>query len=390
MAQKIKYTSEYQIECNKLSIDLLKSLNEFLNKQNLFCQNERQRISFECDNFELKETFFENLLNNKNFIASINKNFSLIIIVLNEDLSHFFSLHLERKNSEIKIFGSIKDADEHTVVGYKEVLEKFLKDNFIEEKVIEQEINDNNNQAENIIANKTLVKKTLEWNIPSVKLTLEDLTEIEFLLKQDLANIQAYKINVEPNEKYLQKRTNAPKYTFNSAKEFKNYNDLLKNIKNYSIEYRLRTAELYIYFKFSNECNYLNKLYANGENQTLYYGKYKLLTDYLNTKKNWYAFIYNCKFLAIIFPAFSLLVSFWAIYIGVCISSKSWIKLILLFICVIAFVLLLIFTPRILIKYNLKLQKNNNFWESSTFHFFVFVISDLIMIILAIIPIIMK
>lgn len=390
MAQKIKYTSEYQIECNKLSIDLLKSLNEFLNKQNLFCQNERQRISFECDNFELKETFFENLLNNKNFIASINKNFSLIIIVLNEDLSHFFSLHLERKNSEIKIFGSIKDADEHTVVGYKEVLEKFLKDNFIEEKVIEQEINDNNNQAENIIANKTLVKKTLEWNIPSVKLTLEDLTEIEFLLKQDLANIQAYKINVEPNEKYLQKRTNTPKYTFNSAKEFKNYNDLLKNIKNYSIEYRLRTAELYIYFKFSNECNYLNKLYANGENQTLYYGKYKLLTDYLNTKKNWYAFIYNCKFLAIIFPAFSLLVSFWAIYIGVCISSKSWIKLILLFICVIAFVLLLIFTPRILIKYNLKLQKNNNFWESSTFHFFVFVISDLIMIILAIIPIIMK
>lgn len=368
MAQKIKYTSEYQIECNKLSIDLLKSLNEFLNKQNLFCQNERQRISFECDNFELKETFFENLLNNKNFIASINKNFSLIIIVLNEDLSHFFSLHLERKNSEIKIFGSIKDADEHTVVGYKEVLEKFLKDNFIEEKVIEQEINDNNNQAENIIANKTLVKKTLEWNIPSVKLTLEDLTEIEFLLKQDLANIQAYKINVEPNEKYLQKRTNAPKYTFNSAKEFKNYNDLLKNIKNYSIEYRLRTAELYIYFKFSNECNYLNKLYANGENQTLYYGKYKLLTDYLNTKKNWYYWMYYENFRFYICPIIFLFVTlFISMIFCKSIAETLWIKSSKIFLFYVIFLVLFFNTTNVFKKYNFSFIKEKFFAKSKLF-----------------------
>ena len=404
MAQEIKYTSEYRVDCNKISIDLLKLLDKFLNEQNLICQNERQGINFKCDNLELSDTSFLNLLNNEKFISNIDKNFSITIIVFKEDLFDFFSLFITKDNNEIKISGSIKDINEHTVIGYKEVLEKFLKDNFIEEKVIEQEISDEDKQAENInnivvtsinpvenkIANKTLVKKNLEWDIPSVKLTLEDLTEIEFILKQDLTDIKEYKINVEPNKKYLQKRTNAPKYTFNSVSQIQEHDDLLKNIKNYSIKFELRTTEIFVNFGFSNESSYLNKLYTYGENQTLYYGKYKLLTDYLNTKKNWYEFIYNDKFLAIIFPVCSLLVAFWATYIGVCISSKSWIKLILLLICAITFTLLLIFTPRILIKYNLKLQKNNKFWESSYFQIFAFIISNLITIIGAIIPIIIK
>ena len=390
MAQEIKYTSEYRVDCNKISIDLLKLLDKFLNEQNLICQNERQGINFKCDNLELKDTSFLNLLNNEKFISNIDKNFSITIIVFKEDLFDFFSLFITKDNNEIKISGSIKDMNEHTVVGYKEVLEKFLKDNFIEEKVIEQEINCNNKQAENKTANKTIVKKSLKWDIPSVKLTLEDLTEIEFILKQDLIDIKEYEINVEPNKKYLQKRTNAPKYTFNSVSQFQDHDDLLKNIKNYSIKFELRTTEIFVNFGFSNESSYLNKLYAYGGNQTLYYGKYKLLTDYLNTKKNWYAFIYNDKFLAIIFPVCSLLVAFLATYMVVCISSKSWIKLILLLICAITFTLLLIFTPRILIKYNLKLQKNNEFWESSYFQIFAFIISNLITIIGAIIPIIIK
>ena len=404
MAQEIKYTSEYRVDCNKISIDLLKLLDKFLNEQNLICQNERQGINFKCDNLELSDTSFLNLLNNEKFISNIDKNFSITIIVFKEDLFDFFSLFITKDNNEIKISGSIKDINEHTVVGYKEVLEKFLKDNFIEEKVIEQEISDEDKQAENInnivvtsinpvenkIANKTLVKKNLEWDIPSVKLTLEDLTEIEFILKQDLTDIEEYEINIEPNKKYLQKRTNAPKYTFNSVSQFQDYDDLVKNIKNYSIKFELRTAEISVNFGFSNEYSYLNKLYAYGGNQTLYYGKYKLLTDYLNIKKSWYAYIYNDKFLAIIFPVCSLLVAFWATYMGICISSKSWIKLILLLICAITFTLLLIFTPRILIKYNLKLQKNNKFWESSYFQIFAFIVSTLISIISIIIPIIIK
>lgn len=404
MAQEIKYTSEYRVDCNKISIDLLKLLDKFLNEQNLICQNERQGINFKCDNLELSDTSFLNLLNNEKFISNIDKNFSITIIVFKEDLFDFFSLFITKDNNEIKISGSIKDINEHTVIGYKEVLEKFLKDNFIEEKVIEQEISDEDKQAENInnivvtsinpvenkIANKTLVKKNLEWDIPSVKLTLEDLTEIEFILKQDLTDIEEYEINIEPNKKYLQKRTNAPKYTFNSVSQFQDYDDLVKNIKNYSIKFELRTAEISVNFGFSNESSYLNKLYAYGGNQTLYYGKYKLLTDYLNIKKSWYAYIYNDKFLAIIFPVCSLLVAFWATYMGICISSKSWIKLILLLICAITFTLLLIFTPRILIKYNLKLQKNNKFWESSYFQIFAFIVSTLISIISIIIPIIIK
>lgn len=404
MAQEIKYTNEYRVDCNKISIDLLKLLDKFLNEQNLICQNERQGINFKCDNLELSDTSFLNLLNNEKFISNIDKNFSITIIVFKEDLFDFFSLFITKDNNEIKISGSIKDINEHTVVGYKEVLEKFLKDNFIEEKVIEQEISDEDKQAENInnivvtsinpvenkIANKTLVKKNLEWDIPSVKLTLEDLTEIEFILKQDLTDIEEYEINIEPNKKYLQKRTNAPKYTFNSVSQFQDYDDLVKNIKNYSIKFELRTAEISVNFGFSNEYSYLNKLYAYGGNQTLYYGKYKLLTDYLNIKKSWYAYIYNDKFLAIIFPVCSLLVAFWATYMGICISSKSWIKLILLLICAITFTLLLIFTPRILIKYNLKLQKNNKFWESSYFQIFAFIVSTLISIISIIIPIIIK
>lgn len=404
MAQEIKYISEYRVDCNKISIDLLKLLDKFLNEQNLICQNNRQRISFKCNSFELHETSFVNILNNEKFISNIDENFSITIIVLKENLCDFFSLFITKDNNEIKISGSIKDINEHTVVGYKEFLEKFLKDNFIEEKVIEQEISDEDKQAENInnivvtsintvenkTANKTLVKKNLEWDIPSVNLTLEDLTEIEFILKQDLTDIKKYEINVEPNKKYLQKRTNAPKYTFNSVSQFQDHGDLVKNIKNYSIKFELRTAEISVNFGFSNESSYLNKLYAYGENLTLYYGKYKLLTDYLNIKKSWYAYIYNDKILAIIFPVCSLLVAFWAMYMGICISSKSWIKLILLLICAITFTLLLIFTPRILIKYNLKLQKNNNFWESSYFQIFAFIVSTLISIISIIIPIIIK
>ena len=237
MTQEIKYTSEYRVDCNKISIDLLKLLDKFLNEQNLICPNERQGINFKCDNLELSDTSFLNLLNNEKFISNIDKNFSITIIVFKEDLFDFFSLFITKDNNEIKISGSIKDINEHTVVGYKEVLEKFLKDNFIEEKVIEQEISDEDKRAENInnivvtsintvenkIANKTLVKKNLEWDIPSVKLTLEDLTEIEFILKQDLIDIKKYEINVEPNKKYLQKRTNAPKYTFNSVSQQHNY-----------------------------------------------------------------------------------------------------------------------------------------------------------------------
>ena len=379
MAQEIKYTSEYRVDCNKISIDLLKSLNEFLSKQNLLCQNERQGINFKCDNFELSETSFVNILNNKNFISNIDKNFSITIIVLKEDLSDFFSLFITKDNNEIKISGSIKDINEHTVVGYKEVLEKFLKDNFIEKKVIEQEINDEDNQAENInnivvtsintvenkIANKTLVKKSLKWDIPSVKLTLEDLTEIEFILKQDLIDIKEYEINVEPNKKYLQKRTNAPKYTFNSVSQFQDHDDLLKNIKNYSIKFELRTTEISVNFEFSNENNFLDTLYADGENQTLYYGKYKLLTDYLNTKKNWYYWLYSENFRYFICPLmFSITTLLMLLLFFESVEKNLWIKTLKIFLFYTIFLVLFFNTKKVFKKYNFSFIKEKIFEKS--------------------------
>lgn len=63
-----------------------------------------------------------------------------------------------------------------------------------------------------------------------------------------MTDIKEYEINVEPNKKYLQKRTNAPKYTFNSVSQFQDHDDLLKNIKNYSIKFELRTTEISVNF----------------------------------------------------------------------------------------------------------------------------------------------
>lgn len=364
MAQEIKYTSEYRVDCNKISIDLLKLLDKFLNEQNLICQNERQGINFKCDNLELSDTSFLNLLNNEKFISNIDKNFSITIIVFKEDLFDFFSLFITKDNNEIKISGSIKDINEHTVIGYKEVLEKFLKDNFIEEKVIEQEINCNNKQAENKTANKTIVKKSLKWDIPSIKLTLEDLTEIEFLLKQDLTDIKEYEINVEPNEKYLQKHTNPPKYTFDSVSKFKDHNDLLKNIKNYSIKFDLRTTEISVNFKFSNENNFLDTLYADGENQTLYYGKYKLLTDYLNTKKNWYSWLYSENFI-IYSPIMFLFVTFFILIIFLAsIELALWIRCLKIFLFYVIFLVLFFNTKKVFKKYNFSFIKEKNFEKS--------------------------
>lgn len=391
MVHDATYSSKYDISCNKISIDLLKSLDKFLLEKEIIPQNIlNSHVFFGYENCTIHAVSLSELFDKEHFILNFDKDFSISLTCYECELKSSIYLSINKTKEKITFNGTLQNSEEHIAIGHKEVLEKFLKDNFIEEKVVEQERNDNDKQAENKTAIKTLEKKSLEWDIPSVKLTLEDLTEIEFILKQDLIDIKEYEINVEPNKKYLQKRTNAPKYTFNSVSQFQDHDDLLKNIKNYSIKFELRTTEIFVNFGFSNESSYLNKLYAYGGNQTLYYGKYKLLTDYLNTKKNWYAFIYNDKFLAIIFPVCSLLVAFLATYMVVCISSKSWIKLILLLICAITFTLLLIFTPRILIKYNLKLQKNNEFWESSYFQIFAFIISNLITIIGAIIPIIIK
>ena len=391
MVHDATYSSKYDISCNKISIDLLKSLDKFLLEKEIIPQNILNSHVFFCyENCTIHAVSLSELFDKEHFILNFDKDFSISLTCYECELKSSIYLSINKTKEKITFNGTLQNSEEHIAIGHKEVLEKFLKDNFIEEKVVEQERNDNDKQAENKTAIKTLEKKSLEWDIPSVKLTLEDLTEIEFILKQDLTDIEEYEINIEPNKKYLQKRTNAPKYTFNSVSQFQDYDDLVKNIKNYSIKFELRTAEISVNFGFSNEYSYLNKLYAYGGNQTLYYGKYKLLTDYLNIKKSWYAYIYNDKFLAIIFPVCSLLVAFWATYMGICISSKSWIKLILLLICAITFTLLLIFTPKILIKYNLKLQKNNKFWESSYFQIFAFIVSTLISIISIIIPIIIK
>ena len=383
MVQGIKYTTEYQVDCNKISIDLLESLDRYLLEKGIIPQNIfKSYVSFEYENCTMRTDSLSELFNKEQFILNFDKDFSISLVYYECKLKSYIYLSIKKTKEKTTFKGTIQNREEHIAIGHKEVLEKFLKDNFIEEKVVEQERNDNDKQAENKTAIRTIKKKSLEWDIPSIKLTLEDLHEIEFILKQDLIDIKKYEINVEPNKKYLQKRTNAPKYTFNSVSEFKEHNDLLKNIKNYSIKFELRTTEISVNFEFSNENNFLDKLYADGKNQTLYYGTYKLLTDYLNTKKNWYYLIYNYKFSILM----SLLILFcYLLYIAVFLETQDLRNAVSCLIYFFSIVLLYYLTPKILIKHNIQLKQNNKFWESSTFQFFIFVILNLITIVLTII-----
>nr|DAE70819.1 MAG TPA: hypothetical protein [Caudoviricetes sp.] len=179
-----------------------------------------------------------------------------------------------------------------------------------------------------------------------------------------MTDIKEYEINVEPNKKYLQKRTNAPKYTFNSVSQFQDHDDLLKNIKNYSIKFELRTTEISVNFKFSNENNFFDTLYVNGENQTLYYGKYKLLTDYLNTKKNWYSWLYSENFIIyspIMFLFVTLLMS---LLFFESVEKILWIKTLKIFLFYTIFLVLVFNTTKVLKKYNFSFIKEKNFEKS--------------------------
>lgn len=387
MAQEIKYTSEYRVNCNKISIDLLKSLDKFLLEKGFIPKNILDSYTyFEYENCTIRTESLSELINNEQFVLNIDKDFSISLTCYECELKSSIYLSINKTKEKITFNGTLQNSEEHIAIGHKKVLEKFLKDNFIEEKVIEQERNDNDKQAENKTAIRTIEKKSLEWDIPSVKLTLEDLTEIEFILKQDLINIKKYKINVEPNKKYLQQRTNAPKYTFNSVSQFQEHDDLVKNIKNYSIKFELRTTEISVNFEFSNENNFFDTLYADGENQTLYYGKYKLLTDYLNTKKNWYYLIYNYKFSILMFLLILLILFCDLLYIAIFfLEAHNLRNAVSCLIYFFSIVLLYYLTPKILIKHNIQLKQNNKFWESSTFQFFIFVILNLITIVLTII-----
>ena len=366
MVHDATYSSKYDISCNKISIDLLKSLDKFLIEKEIIPQNIlNSHVFFGYENCTIHAVSLSELFDKEHFILNFDKDFSISLTCYECELKSSIYLSINKTKEKITFNGTLQNSEEHIAIGHKEVLEKFLKDNFIEEKVVEQERNDNDKQAENKTAIKTLEKKSLEWDIPSVKLTLEDLTEIEFILKQDLIDIKEYEINVEPNKKYLQKRTNAPKYTFNSVSQFQDHDDLLKNIKNYSIKFELRTTEISVNFEFSNENNFLDTLYADGENQTLYYGKYKLLTDYLNTKKNWYYWLYSENFRYFICPLmFSITTLLMLLLFFESVEKNLWIKTLKIFLFYTIFLVLFFNTKKVFKKYNFSFIKEKIFEKS--------------------------
>lgn len=366
MGESIKYNREYQVSCNKISIDLLKLLDRFLIEKGFIPKNIlTSHVFFKYENCTIHTDTLSELLNKEQFVLNIDKDFSLYLDCCDRDSESNIHLSIKRIKDKIRIYGTINNIEEHITIGQKEILEKFLKDNFIEEKVVEKETN-NNEQAEN---NITIVKKSLEWDIPSIKLYLDDLIELESLLKQDITNVEEYAIKLEPNEKYLQKRTNAPKYIFKSAMEFKTHNDLLEEIDNYSINFEFRTPEIQVNFKFSDKNLFPDKLYANGENQTLYYGKYKLLTDYLNTKKNWYYWIYFEHFRYFLYPIILSIITYITIimFVKTCINIQI-IEALKIFLFYVIFLILFFNTTKVLKKYKFSFIKKNIFEKMNLYN----------------------
>ena len=159
MVHDATYSSKYNISCNKISIDLLKSLDKFLLEKEIIPQNIlNSHVFFGYENCTIHAVSLSELFDKEQFILNFDKDFSISLTCYECELKSSIYLSINKTKEKITFNGTLQNSEEHIAIGHKEVLEKFLKDNFIEEKVVEQERNDNDKQAENKTAIKTLEK----------------------------------------------------------------------------------------------------------------------------------------------------------------------------------------------------------------------------------------
>lgn len=352
MSEKMIHKREFRIACNQMSIELLKSLDAFLNKNILPANIENSSAHLDCNNFELNGKILSEILENENFITDFNNDFSIYLRVSNTEPYNVFWINILKKE-DIRIFGSIENTKEDIVIGKKELIERFIKENFVKN---EQTIQQSEEQSQ--VQTITLIKKDLSWNVPAIKLSSRDFADIENLMLQDLYNIQEYKIIAIPSTNYVKKQQNANSYKFKSVTELLSCNDLLQNIKNYSIQFSIIADDINLTLSLTND-NWARNLKASGKNQTLYYGKYILLKEYLNTKKNWYYGIYNEYFKIFLITILSLFVSYSALKMGYYFAGKKY-SLVLIYVLLNLMLFIGIFlTP-------MALPKNNFYFDTTS------------------------
>lgn len=345
MTEKTIYKREFRVVCNQISIELLKLLDDFFNEKILPENIEYSSTHFDCDSFKLNGKTLSEILENEKFINNFNNNFSIYLSICNTNPYSNFRITILKEDG-IRIFGSIENTKEDIVIGQKEIIERFLKKNFIRNELsIQQTVAPIEKSPVNII------KKNLSWYIPAINLTLQDLIDLENLIKQDFNNIRKYEILVSPTRKYIHKQQNAPQYSLNSIIEIKAKNELLNNINNYSIKFLILADGIDIRLSFTND-NWSRVLDASGKNQTLYYGKYILLRDYLTTKKTWYSSIYSPQFINFL-PI--ILLPIWIcsiVAISYCIAIGEYLQGSKYILFLIIFSLFIFLTPKILHKNN--------------------------------------
>ena len=183
MSEKRIHKREFRIVCNQMSIELLKSLDAFLNKNILPANIENSSAHLDCNNFELNGKILSEILENENFITDFNNDFSIYLRVSNTEPYNVFWINILKKE-DIRIFGSIENTKEDIVIGKKELIERFIKENFVKN---EQTIQQSEEQSQ--VQTITLIKKDLSWNVPAIKLSSRDFADIENLMLQDLYNI---------------------------------------------------------------------------------------------------------------------------------------------------------------------------------------------------------
>lgn len=347
------YKREFEVACNQISIELLKSLDDFLNKNILPENIEYSSARFECDSFELNGKILPEILENEKFITNFNNNFSIYLSIRNTNPYSRFTIIILKK-AGIRIFGFIENIKEDIVIGQKEIIGRFIKEKFVRNELTIQQT-----ATPAKTSSVSIIKKNLSWKIPAIKLALQDFIDLENLIRQDFNDVCKYKILASPTQKYIHKQQNAPQYSFGSITEFKAQTQLLNNINNYSIKFLVSADDIEINLSFTNE-DWSRALNVSGKNQTLYYGKYMLLKDYLTTKKTWYSCIYGPLFTNFLPVMLLTILSYSIMVISYNIAKGDYIQGIKYILFLIISSLFIFLTPKILHKNNFEFSKTSN------------------------------
>lgn len=298
----MKYTYNIELKNFEFSIEKILKLEKFvlekLNaeeiKTEIFlscgaCQVSKTFLSEIFDIDEIKDNFLEITSIYARYSNAQSYNENIIIQIYNADEYKSLRMKFDSKSKAIAIEN-------------KQLFENFLSMNFKKENVkIEKDVKKSLNINNYDKANKKKVNKPLQQFINTIILSKEDLLVIEDLILQDLHNDYKYLILLKPSEKYIEKNPNAKEYSFETISQIDNDIKIWKDINNYDLTMSLNSTEINIELKLEQNTTYnLSQIFSSGSNQTLYYGKFYLLKDFLKFRKPWYWFLYKDFFITML------------------------------------------------------------------------------------------